>query len=192
MLGLKSDFQTRIEKKLWVLCVLIAWFVDMRLQERHYPKIFRQCIVTISEVCKGQWKVVSWYSWWPHYCSINSCLKEFQWQLCKIIFRINQMNWKMTVSFFLETTLPKIYCRMSKLLIVFSKFALSVLVPFALTYLFESGFYTLVLMKTKMRNQLCVKSYMRLARKPNKMLLNWPVNFRNTHHIDKLKCKIIF
>ena len=44
-----------------------------------------------------------------------------------------------------------------------SKFALSVLVPFASTYLCESGFSTLVLIKTKMRNKLDVADDMRLA-----------------------------
>ena len=43
------------------------------------------------------------------------------------------------------------------------QFALSVLVPFATTYLFESGFLTLVILKTKARNELDVKDDMRLA-----------------------------
>ena len=45
----------------------------------------------------------------------------------------------------------------------YKKFALSVLVPFASTYLCESGFSTLVLIKTKMRNKLDVADDMRLA-----------------------------
>ena len=66
-------------------------------------------------------------------------------------------------NFFLETTLPKFWCKMSKKYKKLSKFALSVLVPFASTYLCESGFSTLVLIKTKMRNKLDVADDMRLA-----------------------------
>ena len=59
-------------------------------------------------------------------------------------------------NFFLETTLAKFWCKMSKTYKNLSKFALSVLVPFASTYLYEAGFSTLVLIKTKMRNKLDV------------------------------------
>ena len=52
-------------------------------------------------------------------------------------------------NFFLETTLAKFWCKMSKTYKNLSKFALSILVPFPSPYLCESGFSTLVELKQK-------------------------------------------
>ena len=62
-----------------------------------------------------------------------------------------------------EKSLSQFWCDMSELYPQISKLAFRILLPFATTYLCESGFSTLSHIKTKERNRLKVKYDMRLA-----------------------------
>lgn len=64
---------------------------------------------------------------------------------------------------FESDTLEKYWCSTMKMFPKLSEIALSVLIPFATTYLCESGFSALVSIKTKFRNRLDVQSDMRIA-----------------------------
>ena len=64
---------------------------------------------------------------------------------------------------FLEKSLAQFWCSLQESYPQVSKTALRVIVPFASTYLCESGFSTLVQLKTKARNKLDVADDMRLA-----------------------------
>ncbi|XP_076806902.1 zinc finger BED domain-containing protein 5-like [Clavelina lepadiformis] len=64
---------------------------------------------------------------------------------------------------FLEKSLTQFWCIMLRSYPKVSKEALRVIVPFALTYLCESGFSALVHIKSKARNQLNVEDDMRLS-----------------------------
>ena len=60
-------------------------------------------------------------------------------------------------------SLISVWCRMVKLYPNVSKMAIRILLPFPSTYLCEYGFSTLVLIKTKHRNQLSVEDDVRCA-----------------------------
>ena len=64
---------------------------------------------------------------------------------------------------FAEISLIPFWCKMFKLYPNVSKMAIRILLPFPSTYLCESGFSTLVLIKTKHRNRLSVEDDMRCA-----------------------------
>ena len=64
---------------------------------------------------------------------------------------------------FNEKSLAQFWCDMRRTYTRVSTFALRNLLPFASTYLCETGFSTLVNIKTKSRNRLDVQSDMRLA-----------------------------
>ena len=60
-------------------------------------------------------------------------------------------------------SLIRFRCRMVKLYPNVCKMAVRILLPFPSTYLCDSGFSTLVLIKTKHRNRLSVEDDMRCA-----------------------------
>jgi hypothetical protein len=64
---------------------------------------------------------------------------------------------------FQEKTLTEFWCAMRRSYPNVALLAFRVLVPFASTYLCESGFSTLLQIKTKARNRLDVQDDMRLA-----------------------------
>ena len=64
---------------------------------------------------------------------------------------------------FKEKSLSEFWCTMFRTYPILSMAALRVIVPFASTYLCESGFSTLVHINSKARNQLNVEDDMRLA-----------------------------
>ena len=62
-----------------------------------------------------------------------------------------------------EKSLSQFWCDMSESYPQISKLAFRTLLPFATTYLCESGFLTLLHIKTKERNRMKVEHHMRLA-----------------------------
>jgi len=64
---------------------------------------------------------------------------------------------------FHEKPLPQFLCSMYEPYPLLAEQALRVLLPFATTYLCESGFSALIRMKTKSRNRMKVDDDMRLA-----------------------------
>ena len=84
-----------------------------------------------------------------------------------------------------EKTLTEFWCASRHSYPNVALLSLRVLVPFASTYLCESGFSTILQIKTKARNRLDVQDEMRLAlTQQNKEFQNWYRRCNLSHHIN--------
>lgn len=74
---------------------------------------------------------------------------------------IEMVNDSSAKELFLQVSLPKFWCAMATSYPRVSRMALKILIPFPSTYLCESGFSHLLLLKTKQRNRLVVENDLR-------------------------------
>ena len=121
----------------------------LEILSKSFDGYFKIGELEISE----EW-IINPYSFNLNHISDDESLKDELIEFCMDRFLKMQFESK---------TLEEYWCCSMNIFIKLSEKALSTLIPFATTYLCESGFSTLLSIKTKSRNRLNAQANMRIA-----------------------------